>query len=407
MTLIRVVALCVVSFLIMLSYSIARPATESLFIEAHTASQLPFVWLLVAIGVTITVAGYARLMARVELLRLFGTTAAASGLILAGLLAARYLRIPFVDYALYVWKDIYIVLLVETFYSYANAVFPIRKARWFYGLFGVVSALGSVTGNLAVGALAHRFGTSASLWAIIPVTIALWLMCIPFSRLIGVRGSREDNSAPDFTTAMKLVRKSSYLLILVVLIAVVQVVVNLIDYEFNHVVEGAFPNTDDRTAVIGQVYAVTNLATIALHALTGPVLRLLGVPLVLLIVPCLLGIGLATFAVSPRFLTVAIVKVASKCFDYTIFRAAKEMLYIPLSYAEKTQGKSIIDVLTYRLAKGGASLVLLLLQRITLVFLVTPLSMVLVAVWFGLTVVVARRFRARVSRKDEMGHGRS
>ena len=47
---------------------------------------------------------------------------------------------------------------------------------------------------------------------------------------------------------------------------------------------------------------------------------------------------------------------ASKAFDYSLFRSAKEMLYIPLSYEEKTRGKALIDMLAYRVAKGGASL---------------------------------------------------
>ena len=58
-----------------------------------------------------------------------------------------------------------------------------------------------------------------------------------------------------------------------------------------------------------------------------------------------------------------VVKVASKSLDYSIFRAAKELLYLPLSQAEKTQGKALIDMLTYRVAKGGASVLLLILKK--------------------------------------------
>jgi len=142
-----------------------------------------------------------------------------------------------------------------------------------------------------------------------------------------------------------------------------------------------------------------------LHGLTGPLLRVLGAPVVLLVVPCLLGFGLCAFAAAPRFATAALVKVASKCFDYTVFRAAKEVLYIPLSFHEKTQGKSVVDVLTYRLAKGGASLVLLGLQRLGAAALVTPMAFALLGAWLAVTVAVARRFRRKVSRRDELARG--
>jgi AAA family ATP:ADP antiporter len=342
-------------------------------------------------------------MARVELIGLFGATAAASGAVLAALI---WFGGPLAPYGLYIWKDLYVVLLIETFYSCAAAVFPIRRARWLYGLFGVVSSLGSVTGNLAVGWLALEFGTGRALWAVIPVVLLMWLLCLPLSRRAGISaGTAEPSARPSgsgLAEAFSVVRSSAYLVLLVVLVAVVQVVVNLVDYEFNRVVEGAFPATDQRTAAIGQVYAAIDVLTIVLHGLTGPLLRLLGVPVVLLIVPCLLGLGLCVFAAAPRFATAALVKVASKCFDYTIFRAAKEVLYIPLSFREKTQGKSVVDVLTYRVAKGCASLVLLGLQRFALAVLVTPMALAFVGVWLGLTVAVARRFRRKVSRAAEI-----
>ena len=48
--------------------------------------------------------------------------------------------------------------------------------------------------------------------------------------------------------------------------------------------------------------------------------------------------------------------VAFKCIDYSLFRAAKELLYIPLSYDAKYRTKGIIDVFAYRFGKGAASL---------------------------------------------------
>ena len=222
---------------------------------------------------------------------------------------------------------------------------------------------------------------------------------------------QETSSSPPlrFGEVVQVVRKSSYVLLLVLLIAVIQLVVNLVDYEFNWIVRETFPDTDHRTAIIGQVYAALSVATIILHSMTGPVLRLVGVPAVLITVPVLIEAGLAAFVVWPGFLAAAVLKVASKCFDYTIFRAAKEILYIPLSYDEKTQGKQVVDVLGYRVAKGGASALLLGLAQIaailraTVVLLVSPLAMALVAIWLWLSIVVSRRFRMKVSREEEMG----
>ena len=42
--------------------------------------------------------------------------------------------------------------------------------------------------------------------------------------------------------------------------------------------------------------------------------------------------------------------------------AAKELIYLPLSYAEQTQGKALIDIMVYRQAKLLASVILIVLS---------------------------------------------
>ena len=50
--------------------------------------------------------------------------------------------------------------------------------------------------------------------------------------------------------------------------------------------------------------------------------------------------------------SMAVTKVASKALDYSLSRASKELLYVPLTPSEKRQGKAVIDMLCYRFAKA-------------------------------------------------------
>lgn len=402
--------LCLFAFLLNLSYSIARPATESLFLGAHGSHQLPWVWLLVAVGMAGTVSVYNRVLAGRNLVLLFGTVSLFSGGVLAALQLALAVDVPGTYYLLYAWKDIYMVVLVEIYYSFANAIFPIRSARWLYGLFGAVGAGGGVLGNLAGGWLAApgRLGTVDTLWVVLGPLGLLWLGSLVFCREAERVGSasREGPAAPDRAVhigeALRMVRTSRYLLLVLGAVALVQVIVTAVDFEYNRVLEAAYPDTDVRTGITGRIYALVQALTALLHALSGPLLRLAGVPIVLLSLPLLLAGGLSAFALVPGFVTVGIVKVASKVFDYTLFRNAKELLYIPLSYAQITRGKSIVDMLTYRIAKVGASLLLLGLLAAGAAFLVTPMIVALIAGWTLVLVAVVRRFRHRVSREEEM-----
>lgn len=101
----------------------------------------------------------------------------------------------------------------------------------------------------------------------------------------------------------------------------------------------------------------------------------------------------------------AVAKVSSKVLDYTIFRAAKEMLYIPLGYSERTAGKAVVDMLTYQVAKGGASLLLLGLGLAALSSAISWIELALIAAWIGIATVIGARFRRLVPVEQERKGG--
>ncbi|MEE2779617.1 MAG: hypothetical protein VYE15_03770, partial [Myxococcota bacterium] len=121
----RVLSLCGLAFLLLASYAVARPATESLFLEAHGSQALPQVWIAVALVSTLVVSFYNRYASSVGLLQLYGVCAGVSGGVLCLLMGVNALEVPGSAFALYVWKDVYIVILIELFWSYANTAFAL------------------------------------------------------------------------------------------------------------------------------------------------------------------------------------------------------------------------------------------------------------------------------------------
>ncbi len=393
------VLLCALAFVMLFGYAVARPSTESLFLAVYGTGPLPFAWLAVAVAAALVVTVYNHAAARAPLGRVMLGAIALTAVTLALLLGGQAARIPGATFLLYVWKDVHIVVLLEVLWSFANLVFETQTARWFNGVFCASGSLGGLTGNLLVGVVAARWGTDSAPIVLLPLFAVEALLVVALARAAGAPAPRERVPIA-LGDAARLLQKSPYLGWMALLIGTVQLVINLIDFVYQGAIAAAYPDIDARTAIMGQLYGVIDLASLALQLGSGLVIGTLGVRATLLAVPSVLGIAVAAFVVSPRFALVAVAKVASKAFDYSVFRAAKEMLYLPLGYEDKTRGKALVDMLTYRVAKGGASLVILGLGAASASVAVLTATLGAIGVWLAVTVAVTRRYLAVLRRTD-------
>lgn len=381
---------------LMSSYSLAKPAAESYFLAHHGSKALPWAWLAVSVAVVGVVALYARVAARASLHRLFQGASFATSAVLLLLLLADYSGVPGSAFFLYVWKDVYIVVLIEIFWSYANLVFRIKTARWLYGVFLGAGSLGSVLGNLVAGRVAAEYGTIHVLWIVLPILSSLLLVSLRYSSSVVVPRPEPD-AKPSFGRSLGVVFASRYLTLILLLVVTVQLLINLLDFQYMAVLEETYPDVDRRTEVNGDVHAVINAGALTLQFVGGLVLRSIGVSSTLILIPAFIGATVLFFLVVPGFVSMSVAKVSGKVFDYSLFRAAKEILYIPLDYRSKTQGKAVIDMMVYRLAKGGAAFLLLGLTALDAHTGLGFLNLTLTLVWLSITLALVPRFRKLTS----------
>lgn len=395
----QVVGLALLALLILASYEAARPPIESLFLALHGAEALPRVWMGVAVGATLTVLVYNRLATQTPILILLAAGGALCACVLSGLLLGGE-GVPLRGYVFYIFKDIYIVILLEAFWSYANTIFDRKSARWVYGGLLVAGTSGSLLGGELAGRVVQAYGTDASLWLAVPFLAAVAIVAAIMQRTAPSEAKpprRTDK--PAFGEGFKVVRQSDYLWLILLLLLAVQLSITLIDFQFNTLVEAAYPDKDARSLFKADMYQVLNLLALALQVCAGVVLTL-GVGRVFVGLPAVTAIVVVAVAIHPVVLMAAAAKVVAKAFDYSLFRASKEMLYIPLTYAEKTQGKAIIDMLTYRVAKGGAAVLLQAMIALGLAWMVGWMVVGLIVIWAGLAVAIARRYRARIAAEE-------
>ena len=135
--------ICLMGMFLLASYAIARPGIESLFIEKHGSAGLPAVWVTVAIMAVVVVRIYNGFAYRFDFKVLYLGGVGAFSLLFVVLMCGLKLALPGSIFALYVWKDIYIVVLIEIFWSLANVLFETKSARWTYGIFLIAGSIGT------------------------------------------------------------------------------------------------------------------------------------------------------------------------------------------------------------------------------------------------------------------------
>ncbi|MGE0397059.1 MAG: Npt1/Npt2 family nucleotide transporter [Kofleriaceae bacterium] len=391
-------ALCALAALLMMTYGLARPPAKSMFAEVYGAGTLPTAWLVVA-GTAIAAAWvYGWFAARIPISRLFFATTVIVAAMFVGLRLAIDL-VPHSVFLMYVVMETYIVVLVESFWSLANLTYNLRTARVAYGLFCASGSIGALSAELLQPMLSRTLGTQNTLWLVGPTLVLCGWMC----RRLG-RGAL----APPRSTSRggwEVVMRSRYLWLILLIVASSQIVINLTDYTLTFSLEHTYPGEslrDERTAAFGNVYAIINVVALVLQVLTAPLIGALGVMLVLLLIPGIVGAASSIAWVVPRAVTTSAAFIAAKAFDYSLFRAAKEMLYLPLDMRAKTVGKTYVDMGTYRAAKAGASMLVLLLIPYG-IGVVTGTAVGLALIWLLMTLKLGPRYRAELSGARTIG----
>ncbi len=401
-----VAALCAMAFVVLAGYECARsPATAILggadaevtdtTAKQRTEERMPTALLLVVLGVVATVGVYNRYSPRVPLPTLMGAVLAVSAGTLVLVLALLAMGLPGARYAVFVWKDVYIVLVLEAFWTFANSVFALSGARRVYGLMLLCGSLGSVAGA-RVSRLAGA--PEVALRLVLPSLLLAWLVSWWIARRTGASALHKDaKKARGIAETLEVLRESRYVALLALLVFSTQMVIVTTEFQFNVAAAAAFPDDAARNAAISSLWEYVGWSSAAMQVLAGGVVALLGVGGALLLVPALGAIAITTAALIPGYALMAGAFGLTKVLDYSVFKAAKEMLYLPLSHREKTQGKAAVDMMSYRVAKGGAALLLMGLGAAGALNLVPWITLAWVGVWVTAALMLARRYLAKTS----------
>jgi len=379
-------------------YEFIRSVSSSLFIAAYGARHLPIVMALGPVGTLALIYLYGFLLSWRGPCQALLLTSGLSALVISGCYLGLRGGFPIAAGLAYVFREAYIVLLVEQYWSFINSVLVPSQGRRFNGPITGVASLGAITGGLLVNRWAEGLGSETLLLfaaaSLVPASLLAW---------VAYRWGGEPQPSPEEARgrqghlALKLLWRSRYLLLIAGVIVATQVVSTVLDLRFSGLVEVALPVKDERTAFFGGFYATLNAVASVLQFLVAPLLLhyvpLRGVHASLPLLHFAASLGLL---IHPSLWTGAGAFLLFKAVDYSIFRAGKEIFYIPLPFDARYRAKEVIDAFGYRFAKGAASGLLALAGRLwgPLPGSTYPLlAMLSAGIWLGLIRRITRAYQ--------------
>jgi AAA family ATP:ADP antiporter len=293
--------------------------------------------------------------------RTFIATLLLSALVLAASAMAVLHGVPGSAFMLYIFGQAYIVFIVEEVWAFINSLFvPAQGKRW-NGVIIAVSTAGSIAGGLLTGRLSTAIGSERIVWIASGLTAAASLLGWLAFRQAGTQPAPPDRPPARLADhfAWDLLRTGPTIRRLALIVVAAQSVAVLLDIAFHRALQAAMPLQDPRTAFLGYFWSAVNLFALVLQlGLTPLVLSRVPLRRVHAAIPLLFGLAALAAAAFPILPVLGAAFFISKTVDYSLFRAAKEVLYIPLSFTARYRAKMTVDALIYRSSKGVVSALL-------------------------------------------------
>jgi AAA family ATP:ADP antiporter len=355
-------------FLIIAALYHLKPASRSLFISALGSDYLPYVWIATALGLALIIGAYHRLVARFSRMHVVLGSCA----VVIGCLLIFYIWLNNADgfvsaFAFYVFVDMLSVILVEQFWSLTNSIHTTEDGKRWYGLIGT----GGLLGGMAGGALSGAFITHVQLGTtdLLPIAAAIIGLLVLLTLWMGRLGLyTERTGVRDISQQAqghwRALLQHNYLLLITAILLLAQIVEPLVEYQFMKVVEAGISDREARTAYLGNFFSVLSAVAIGINLLITPLIhRWLGALGGLFAQPFAVTIGSLLYMSQASLFNGAFLKIADRGLSYSINRASKELLYVPIDPLLIYQAKAWIDMFGYRLFRVLGSVLILVLTQ--------------------------------------------
>jgi ATP:ADP antiporter, AAA family len=283
----------------------------------------------------------------------------ASNLVVFSFLARRStpIGVPF-----YLWVGTFNLILVATFWSFANDIYDPDQGKRLFPIVGVGSSVGALAGAVLASFLLRRL-TPPDLMLIAAALLAGSLGLFAWNHTHSRCWPKDKGTVLNPSTPIggpggfQLLLNDRYLLLIGLIAVVANWVTNSGEYVLDRtLIDVVTANGLSGAAVtrfIGRFKAdyfgwVNLLAVFSQLFVVSRVLKYLGVGTALLALPVVSMLGAATMALFPILGLIRTMKIAEKATDYSVQNTAQNALFLIVPRAAKYKAKAVIDSFLYR-----------------------------------------------------------
>lgn len=305
----------------------------------------------------------------------------------------------------YVWFSVFNFFSTMVFWALMAERFSLEQSKRFFGVVAVGGTLGAIFGPWLAQMLAEPFGTASLLLVAVLFLLlasgAAWLVTRLQSAPTGDTPRAEPPAVIGGSpwAGFRAALTSPYLLAISGYVLILAVVVTFIYFTRLAMVAEVGSDLDTRTTVFAQIDLATQVATLLLQLIvTGHLMRRLGVPVTLALLPIVVAAGFAGLLAVGTLTALVIFDAVFRAVQRAIMRPARETLFTVVSIEDKYKAKAFIDTFVYRAGDVTGAWTEGLLGRFGLgLAALTSLALPLAAVWMALGIWLGREQGRRAS----------
>ena len=350
-------------FGVLCAHALLETARDALFLAKLPASQLPWVYLIIAVlAVSITlISRRARRAHLRDRLMASQLTAAVVTLSFVWLIGSGS---DWLYYALYAWSGTIVSVIVVNFWLYISELFTIAESKRLYASIGIGGALGAPVGFSIASVLSQMFPPGALVAASGAAFAVSLLGPLMLPRSVGdpaQSGPRvvAEERPESLLDSISQVLRHRYARSFGTLIVLSSLTLTLCDYLFKSTLAQNVAG-EDLASWFARIYLLLNLASLLLLAcVVTPAIRLLSLHRAAAILPVLLALSAVGILIGGGLLPVLALKAADGSFRHSLFKTTRELLYLPVPQSLRASLKSFVDIVGNNFAKALASIAIL------------------------------------------------